>query len=87
MTVYNQHHLFEVNELGRYSLGTKNEDLKFNPDGSLTLYVSTRSPGEDKEIYWVPAPEGTFSLYIRCYWGKEAILDRSWIPPKIEQVE
>ena len=87
MTVYNHHHLFEVNDLNRYSLGTKNKDLKFNPDGSLTLYVSTQSPGEDKETNWVPAPEETFSLYIRAYWGKEAILDRSWIPPRIEQVK
>ena len=86
MTIYNQHHLFELNDLNRYSLGTKNKNLKFNPDGSLTLYAGTQSPGEDKETNWVPAPAGTFSLYIRAYWGKEAILDGSWVPPKIEQV-
>ncbi len=87
MTIYNHHHLFEVNDLNRYSLGTKNKDLQFNLDGSLTLYVSTQSPGEDKETNWVPTPEGTFSLYIRCYWGKEAILDGSWVPPKIEKLK
>jgi hypothetical protein len=26
---------------------------------------------------------GHFSLYIRSYWGKQAILDGSWQPPKI----
>jgi hypothetical protein len=87
MTIYNQHHIFELNELNRYSLGTKNKNLKLNPDGSLTLYASTQSPGEDKETNWLPAPEGTFSLYIRTYWGKQAILDSSWMPPKIERVE
>ena len=87
MTIYNEYHIFEVNDLNRYSLGTKNKNLQFNPDGSLTLYASTKFPGEDKETNWLPAPEGTFSLYIRCYWGEEAILDGSWIPPKIEQMK
>jgi hypothetical protein len=86
-TIYNKYHLFEVNDLNRDSLGTKNKDLKYNPDGSLTLYASTQSPGEDKETNWLPAPRGTFSLYIRCYWGEKAVLDGTWIPPKFEQVK
>jgi len=87
MTIYNQHHLFEVNDLNRYSLGTKNKNLKYNPDGSLTLYAGVFFPGADKETNWIPAPEGNFSLYIRAYWGKEAILDGTWKPPKIERVK
>jgi len=87
LTIYNHYHLFELNDLNRYSLGTKNKNLKYNPDGSLTLFASTQYPGEDKETNWLPAPEGTFSLYIRCYWGEEAVLDGSWIPPKIEQMK
>jgi hypothetical protein len=87
ITIYNKYHLFEVNDLNRYSLGTKNKNLQFNPDGSFTLYASAKSPGEDKETNWLPAPEGTFSLYIRCYWGEEAVLDGSWIPPKIERMK
>src|SRR5262245_57528338 len=39
LTLYNEHHFFAPNALKRYSLGTKNKDLKFNEDGSLTLYV------------------------------------------------
>ena len=86
LTMYNQYHLFELNELNRYSLGTKNKTLQYNPDGSLTLYASTNSPGAGKESNWLPVPEGTFSLYIRCYWGEEAVLDGSWKPPVIERV-
>ena len=87
LTVYNKYHLFEVNELKRYSLGTKNKTLQFNSDGSLTIYAGTKSPGKEKESNWLPAPKEMFSLYIRAYWGKKAILDGSWIPPKIEQVK
>jgi hypothetical protein len=86
LTLYNEDHLFEPNKLHRFSLGTKNKDLKRNPDGSLTLYASSASPGADKESNWLPAPKGPFSLYIRAYWGKQGILDGSWQPPKIEAV-
>jgi hypothetical protein len=84
--MYNKHHFFHPNDLKRYSLGTKNKTLKRNADGSLTLYAGANSPGVDKESNWLPAPTDTFSLYIRAYWGKEAILNGSWQPPRIEKV-
>lgn len=85
LTLYNEKHLFHPNDLKRYSLGTKNKTLKRNADGSLTLYASAKSPGRDRESNWLPAPDGTFSLYIRAYWGKEAILDGSWKPPVVKK--
>ena len=66
LTLYNDVHLFNPNPLKRYSLGTKNKNLKYNADGSLTLYAGAKSPGKDKESNWLPAPDGTFSLYIRA---------------------
>jgi hypothetical protein len=85
LTLYNDKHLFHPNELKRYSLGTKNKNLRRNADGSLTLYAGNKSPGADKESNWLPAPTAHFSLYIRAYWGKQAILDGSWRPPRIER--
>ena len=73
LTLYNKHHLFEVNAIGRYSLGTKNKNLRHNPDGSLTLYASATPPGGDHDTNWLPAPAGTFSLHIRCYWAQAPI--------------
>ncbi|MFZ0258082.1 MAG: DUF1254 domain-containing protein [Gammaproteobacteria bacterium] len=87
LTLYNKHHLFYPNDLKRYSLGTKNKTLQHNDDGSLTLYAGNQSPGADKESNWLPAPNESFSLYIRAYWGKDAILDGSWKPPVIKKVE
>jgi hypothetical protein len=86
LTLYNQHHFFEPNDLKRYSLGTKNKTLQFSPDGSLTLYAGTTSPGKDKESNWLPAPNGPFSLFMRTYWPDQAILDGTWLPPKVERV-
>ncbi len=85
LTLYNDKHLFHANHLKRYSLGTKNKDLKRNGDGSLTLYAGAKSPGSEHETNWLPAPSGRFSLYIRAYWGKEGIIDGSWVPPKINK--
>lgn len=87
LTLYNSKHLFSPNELNRYSLGTKNKDLKLNDDGSLTLYVSHKAPAKEKLNNWLPAPEGRLSLYIRAYWGEQAILDGSWVPPKVEKIK
>ncbi|WFU36186.1 DUF1254 domain-containing protein [Bradyrhizobium brasilense] len=86
LTLYNDKHLFNPNDLKRYSLGTKNKNLKRNADGSLTLHAGAKSPGGDKEANWLPAPNGHFSLYIRAYWGKEGILDGAWTPPVIKKV-
>jgi len=86
LTLYNKLHFFNPNPLKRYSLGTKNKTLKYNADGSLTLYVGDKSPGKDKENNWLPAPNDTFSLYIRAYWSDRAILDGTWQPPVIEKM-
>jgi hypothetical protein len=84
--LYNAEHFFYQNPLTRYALGTKNKNLKYNADGSLTLYADATSPGKDKETNWLPAPEGTFSLYIRGYWPDQAMVDGSWKPPVIERM-
>jgi hypothetical protein len=60
LTLYNQHHFFEPNDLKRYSLGTKSKTLRNNSDGSLTLYAGATSPGADKDSNWLPAPNGPF---------------------------
>lgn len=83
LTVYNKEHLFEANPLNRFSLGTKSKSMKYNTDGSLTLYFQNESPGQDKESNWVPTPKDEFSLYIRAYWPKKEILDGTWEPPPV----
>ena len=88
LTLYNQHHFFEPNDLRRYSLGTKNKSLQSNADGSLTLYVQADAPAENLRSNWLPAPKGgDFTLYIRSYWPDKAILDGTWTPPGVEKVK
>ncbi|MBY5591900.1 DUF1254 domain-containing protein [Rhizobium leguminosarum] len=83
LTIYDAQHFFVPNELGRYSLGTKNKTLKYGTDGSLTIYVQEKSPGDDKEANWLPAPAGDFSLYMRAYGPKASVVDGTWSPPRV----
>ncbi len=83
MTLYDKEHFFHPNDLGRYSLGTKNASLQYNDDGSLTLYVGNTSPGAELETNWIPAPADVFSLYIRAYWGEPGITRGTWQPPAV----
>ncbi|WP_322616941.1 DUF1254 domain-containing protein [Pseudomonas sp. BIC9C] len=87
LTLYNEQHFFAPNDRKRYSVGTKSKSLQTNPDGSLTLYVQSESPGKDKESNWLPSPRDTgFSLYIRAYWPESDALDGQWTPPAVAKM-
>ncbi|GAA1383079.1 DUF1254 domain-containing protein [Catellatospora chokoriensis] len=86
LTLYNDQHLFHPNDLGRYSLGTKNTNLLRDPDGGLTLSAGGPQPKDDHASNWLPAPQGPVSLYIRAYWGQQAILDGTWQPPEVRRI-
>jgi len=85
LTLYNRHHFFEPNAINRFSLGTKNKGLKYNPDGSLSIFVQTDPPADTSN--WLPAPKGgDFSLYVRAYWPKTPVIDGTWTPPPVQRV-
>jgi hypothetical protein len=87
LTLYDERHFFVPNEIKRYSLGTKNKMLKYNPDGSLTIYVQADRPPEAQRTNWLPAPnDADFSLFLRAYWPKTPVLDGSWSPPPVKKV-
>ncbi|MNJ66183.1 hypothetical protein D3C77_622400 [compost metagenome] len=83
LTLYDQLHFFAANEIKRYSTGTKNKALKYNADGSLTLYIQHQRPTEDKVGNWLPAPEREFALTIRAYGPSQALINGVWTPPPL----
>jgi hypothetical protein len=87
LTMYNADHFFVPNEIGRYSVGTKNKDLQLARDGSLTIYVQSDGPTDpEQRANWLPAPkDGDFSLYVRAYWPRTPVIDGSWMPPAVER--
>jgi hypothetical protein len=86
LSIYNANHFFVANPINRFSVGTKNKDLKYNADGSLTIYVQGDPPASaSQRANWLPAPKGDFSLYVRAYWPKEAVTGGSWTPPAVQR--
>ena len=74
------------NQIKRYSLGTKNRDLKVDADGSLTIYVQSEPPPGALRSNWLPAPkDADFSLYMRAYGPRPQVLDGSWTPPPVQK--
>ena len=72
---------------GRNNIGTVSLDaneLKFAPDGSLTLTMSRSEPTEaDAKANWLPTPEGQFALIVRAYVPTQPILDNSYKLPNV----
>jgi hypothetical protein len=84
LTMYDPEHFFAKNDRKRYSVGTKNlKNMTFNKDGSLTIYVQNKSPGQDKEANWLPAPATDFEMTIRTYWPKPEVNNGEWTPPAV----
>lgn len=86
LTMYDQYHFFVPNEIKRFSIGTKNKELKSNPDGSVTIYVQATAPSDPlQRANWLPSPKGEdFSLYLRTYWPDAPITEGTWTPPPVK---
>jgi len=85
VTVYDKDGYFVANPINRYAIGDRDR-LKFNPDGSLDLYIQSQDPGPDLQSNWVPCGDGLFNLMMRLYWPEQVILDGIWHPPALERM-
>ena len=72
-----------ANPIDRYSIGDRTAGLRYNDDGSLTVYVQHESPGHDREPNWLPAPPGRFYLNARTYMPRPELLNGSYRLPAI----
>jgi hypothetical protein len=62
--------------------------MKPNTDGSLTIYMQSESPGQDKEANWLPAPKtGPFKVALRLYVPRESVRNGDWVPPALARVD
>jgi hypothetical protein len=87
MTLYDMEGYLVDNPLDRYAIGDRS-DMEPNPDGSLTIYIQSESPGKDKETNWLPAPKaGPFKVALRLYVPRESVQDGSWVPPAVARVD
>lgn len=87
ITVYDNRNFLAANPINRFALGDRDK-LKYNPDGSLDIYIQKENPGAKKFSNWLPAPqEGNFELTMRLYWPKEEVLNGTWKPAPVQKVQ
>jgi hypothetical protein len=85
LNLYGPDQGFVDNPANRYSIRST-DNLRYNADGSLDIYIQHRAPGRDRQSNWLPAPaEGPFMLNMRLYWPKETALDQQWAPPPVRE--
>lgn len=71
------------NSINRYNVGSLS-NLTPNADGSVDIYLQN-APPSGNESNWLPAPAGTFKLWLRAYLPGPAILNGSYqVPPVVE---
>ena len=89
VTMYDAQDRFMVeNEIDRYKIGTVTEDLIYNEDGSLTVYIGHDKPTDAKHLAnWLPAPNDDFMLQIRMYEPKQEVVDGEFVLPEMFKVE
>lgn len=84
VTMYDAEGFQVANELDRFAVGDR-DDLRYNPDGSLDLYLQHTNPGPERQSNWLPAPLGPLGVTMRLYAPKREALDGTWAPPPVRK--
>ena len=74
--------LMVENSINRYKIGSA-DNLRPDPDGSITIYVQADSPGKDKESNWLPAPTEPFYMLFRMYLPDVEVLNGQYELPAV----
>jgi hypothetical protein len=86
VSIYDPQGFYVPNAISRFNLAAW-MPMKYNPDGSLDMYIQSSSPGADKEANWLPAPaSGLFNLTVRNYWPTEPVLNGTYKLPPVKKV-
>jgi len=86
VTMYDAEGFPVPNDIGRQAIGDR-DNLSYNEDGSLDIYIQHDSPGAEKESNWLPSPaEGLLGVTMRLYYPEPEILSGEWLPPAIAKI-
>lgn len=72
------------NALKRYNFNNFSR-LRYDKDGSLTIYISPEYNSDIPKSNWLPSPRGKeFNLTLRMYLPKEQVKNGNWFPAPVE---
>ncbi len=86
VTMYDGEGFQAANPINRFAIGDR-DDLTFNDDGSLDLYIQHDNPGTAHESNWLPAPRGPLGVTMRLYAPAPQALDGRWAPPATKRLQ
>ena len=87
LTMYDASGFQVANPINRYAIGDRDQ-LKFNQDGSLDLYIQHETPGSERESNWLPSPAtGVLGITLRLYAPRAAAIYGRWTPPPVQRLE
>jgi hypothetical protein len=84
VTMYDAEGFHVANEIDRFAIGDRDE-LAYNEDGSLDVYLQHKDPGPEKRNNWLPAPLGPLGVTMRLYAPQPPVLLGSWAPPPVKR--
>jgi hypothetical protein len=73
------------NEAKKYAVASYTPGLKFNADGSVTIYLARERPKGAPEANWLPVPRGPFNIALRVYGPEGSVADNTYTPPAIRK--
>jgi hypothetical protein len=73
------------NSAHKYEIASYTPGLRFNGDGSLTLYLAVALPAGVTEANWLPIPSGPFNIMLRVYGPEGDVAAGTYIPPAIRK--
>ena len=90
ISIYNQSDgSFVTNEINRYSIGSNTQEMTYNDDGSLDIFIQALSPvGATEKSNWLPSPKsGGFYLDLRLYNPDKGLQNGTWEPPMVKVIK
>jgi len=69
------------------TLGSLDEDLKKNADGTVDIYFGPKPPADQESNWLYTQPDKKWFPWFRVYGPEKAIMDKSWKLPDIDLVK
>ena len=86
LSLYNSKLGLVKNPIDRYVIAPNWNDIKYNSDGSLDIYIQHKAPtSSKKKANWLPAPDGPFVLLLQDYWPKQQMISLNYTIPPVEK--
>lgn len=85
LTMYNNSAFLVENPIQRFAIGDR-DNLQYNKDGSLDIWIQQEAPESTKMSNWLPAPSEKFMLTLRIYWPEVSVLEGTWVAPSVQKI-